>query len=140
MTVHVAWDDVDCTIVRLRFSGRWTWEELQAAGIEAIQMILSRTSRVDFISDMMATSYLPPRYVETIQAMSSQTPPLPNLGLVVLAGPHEAYASFFRRAQGDDTPLEIAQASSLEMAHRLIAQSRRGEPLPITFHHPGGQN
>jgi hypothetical protein len=140
MPVQACWDDQQHTVVRLHFTGHWTWEELSEAGVNVAAMMQSCPVRVDAISDMLDTRYLPPRYVETMQMLFVQFPRFPHLRLLVLAGAHRSYASLFELARDSASPsLDVAYASNLDAARALIAHSRRGDaPLAGYGHWAAG--
>lgn len=134
MAVEAIWDDAAHTVVRVHFAGRWTWDELQLAAVQAVSMMQECPVRVDLISDMLDTIYMPPRYVESAQTLISQLQLFPNLQMVVLAGFNRSYASLFDRVKvASVVPFEVAFATSLEMARALIAQSRRGDIAPSGY-------
>lgn len=134
MAVEAIWDDAAHTVVRVHFAGRWTWDELQQAAIQMVAMMQECPVRVDVISDMLDTIYMPPRYLESVRTLIDQVPVFPNLRMIVLAGFNKSYAALFERMKAvSPTPFEVVFASNLEMARALIAQSRRGDTATSGF-------
>ncbi len=84
MPVHVYWDDEACSILRLSFVGYWTWEELFEAGETVVSMCAEQLHCVDIISEMLNTSYRPPRFIEQSNALLDNSQQPENLNMVVL--------------------------------------------------------
>lgn len=52
MPILVEWDDADETIIKIEFSGKWTWEEFFEANQQASAMMAEKPYRMDIIANM----------------------------------------------------------------------------------------
>jgi hypothetical protein len=129
MPLTVLWDDEPGGILRVAFVDRWTWEEFITASLTVIQHLNARNGqRMDVISDMSHTSYMPPNYLKSVgQVLELPSPP--NLGLAVLMGTRFAYNVFEAYNRLSPVAFRYCYAPTLAAAHTLIAQSRSGSAL-----------
>lgn len=59
MTVHVNWDDPNCTVIRLDFIQRWSWDDFQYMLREAHEMIRSMSYPVHLIINTLESAGFP---------------------------------------------------------------------------------
>ena len=59
MSIQVAWDDQEKTIIRFDFDGKWNWYGYEMAVGESFGLIESVTHPVDFIFNMQRSATLP---------------------------------------------------------------------------------
>ena len=59
MSIAVAWDNDEHTIVRYRFDQRWTWDEFTAAKKQAVSLIDTVSHKVGIIMDAPSDVELP---------------------------------------------------------------------------------
>ena len=84
MGVSVSWDNDDKTALRYDFKGRWTWQEFDAATVEAFAMTGSVPHIVDSISNFEIGAALPPNALFQFRRAMSKAPP--NRGITVIVG------------------------------------------------------
>lgn len=127
MGITVIWDDEAHTILRTLYEGLWTWEEYQAASVQAGMMLNESSHRIDGIIDIRGTRYVPSGYLEAMRAMA-RVSLIPQIGIIVIIGEHVAYEMFdtFARQEGG-VSFRYAYAASLKMAYAIIEASRIGQ-------------
>ena len=129
MPVTVSWDDQEPDVLLLMFEGRWTWDELFAAGGEVVEMASSRPRRVDVISDMFSAPYRPPHFEDKSNQLLLNTVQPPNMRIVVLTVDAFQYTMFKSYATRNDLSFCYAFAPCIDEGRELIQASRRGESI-----------
>lgn len=129
MSIEVSWDNGPHTIIRYDFFEQWTWEEMEAALIEANQMMATVPHTVDIIIDMSQGWRLPRGNLLVRGKRIMVTMPPDNMGLTVVTGGSafaetiaSALVRVYRRL-GE----KILFTSSLDDARRLIAERRQAD-------------
>jgi len=84
MSIVVKWDTEEKSIVRYEVSGRWTWDEMYQAILEAHALADSVTYKVEAIVDMSNTRHVPGGASPHAKNMLGTTHP--NMGRVVIVG------------------------------------------------------
>lgn len=84
MPITVAWDNEEKTIVRVTYSGRWTWEEAYTIPAKIRTLIAGLDYEVATIHDMRDANFLPSGAITHTRDILSK--PLDKVGLVVLIG------------------------------------------------------
>ncbi len=124
MGVNISWDNGEKTALRYDFKGRWTWEEFDAAALEAFAMTGSVTHTVDSISNFEIGATLPPNALFQFRRAMSKAPP--NRGITVIVGGSlfikTMVTTFSRLNKQLGERLQIAD--SLEQARALLAARR----------------
>ena len=124
------------TVVRVHF--HWPLDVGRVAAgaqFKLIAMMQACPVRVDLISDMLDTIYLPPRYLESLQALAGQLSAVPEFAHAGAGRLQQIVCVAVRTGSEDEPGLRSRSliASSLEMARALIAQSRRGDIAPSGY-------
>src|SRR5512147_2049402 len=86
MAVTVNWDDMDQTILLCLFEGRWSWDELHAAVMEAMHLLDGQDHPVDFILDMEQARGIPMNGMAQMSRFSGVTHPHMRLRVIVGGG------------------------------------------------------
>jgi hypothetical protein len=84
MSVNVSWDNDDKTIIRYDFDGQWTWNDFNAATVDAFAMTRSVDHRVDSISYFNKGAALPPNALFQFRRAMANAPK--NRGKTVIVG------------------------------------------------------
>jgi hypothetical protein len=84
MTIEVAWDNEQKSIIRWTFPKQWTWDEFYSALQASRAMVRLQSHVVDVIVDM-TVSKLFPRNLMTQGQVTMQTTSL-NIGIIVVVG------------------------------------------------------
>lgn len=131
MSVNVSWDNDDKTALRYDFKARWTWEEFDAATVQAFAMTGSVSHTVDSISNFETGAALPPNALFQFRRAMSKAPP--NRGITVIVGGSmfiKAMVTTFSRLN-KQLGERLLLADSLDQARTLLA-SRRQKSSPVS--------
>lgn len=130
MPVSVFWDKQEPAVLRLAFTGMWTWDELSDAAPKVSGLCATQAGRVDLISDMFDSPFRPPHFEEgSNQVLSNNVQPA-NLRLVVLLVNAFQYSLFSAYANNNPLGFSYTFASGVDAAREVIRASRSGHPLP----------
>jgi hypothetical protein len=94
MTVHAGWDDQDQTIIRMEFTGAWTWSEAHTAGDDMIAMMDTVKHTVHVIIDLTNSSRIPPLAFKEVRTLLSKRSPY--AGGTVFVGANFMTASLWK--------------------------------------------
>jgi hypothetical protein len=87
MSVSVAWDNSEKTVIRYTAEGKWTWDEFYLARDAARAWMDSVShSKINFIIDVRSTSIFPSNALSHFGRMPSHTHP--KSGMIVMVGVH----------------------------------------------------
>lgn len=121
MSVHVAWDSDDHTIIVWSFVGRWTWGEYEDALKAAYAMLDEAGAKVDYIYDVRQMSILPPDVVTRFKTKYLKLHP--NTGRFVAVGVDNNLRLVWNTFT--DLPyahhLRVEYADTLEEAREILA-------------------
>ncbi len=124
MPVLVDWDDSEKTILRYRFEGHWTWDELYVTYERGVSLNNSVPHRVDTLADLTQSKGLPGNAAAQFRKLT--TLPQSNTGLIVIVGGGalitallNAFKTVYRRGAE-----KYFQVNRLEQAYALINQDR----------------
>jgi hypothetical protein len=123
VTHTVDWFNEDHDIVVVTYTGRWSWDEVREVDAKVRALYAQVSGRVDCICDMSNNAWVPPHFVENVNALTEMA--YDNLHLTVFLAPHllreliTAYHEAFRRL-----PYEFTFAKTIAEAFELILQSR----------------
>jgi hypothetical protein len=127
MPVYNVWEDDQHTIIRRRFTGDWTWEEVHAAADQARVMFDTVNYQVDTILDfedssMMAAGF--PRQIQLVGESPEMTHA--NAGLVVVAGGSSLHEAFGKAVGTLYRPVREKSrfVKTVEEARALLAKER----------------
>ena len=123
MPIITDWDDIEKTIVRHDFQGKWTWEEFFTAERRANELAVTVTHRVDVISNMREGTM--PREGALANARSVIHRLKSNLGvIVVVVNPLLAVTTNVFKKVDKDFDRIVRAANSVQEARQVIEQER----------------
>lgn len=99
MGIVVAWDDIDRSIIRMDFRGKWTWGEFQTARQQVRTLMESVNNPVYFIVDF-----------------SGGFPPPPDTLRIV-------YRSMLDRPRNASTTVIVSQSSFVETLYDIFGKA-----------------
>lgn len=130
MPIRTFWDDDACTILRVTFADRWTWEDLHDSNLRKYAMCLESPHRVDLVNDMRGMVYRP-AYNDDGPVWSIRSiERAPNVAMVVWVVTEFTYALCRPSAEQRGGGVEQLFVSNMREARQLIARSRAGEKMP----------
>lgn len=130
MPIHTFWDDDACTILRVTFTGRWTWEDLRESNLSKYAMCMESPHRVDLVNDMRTFVYRPAHNGEGPIWATRSIERAPNVGMVVWVVNDFTYALCRPSAARTSGGTEQLFVANMREARQLIARSRAGEKMP----------
>jgi hypothetical protein len=131
MPVHFTWGDPEKRIAHYEFVGKWAWDELYAAFHASWDEIVQLDHMVDSISDLTATSTVPPSAMTHVRSLTQNRPH--NTGVMIFVGANtyitmtmQTFRQIFQSALKRD--LQILFAKTMDEAYAIIAekQAERG--------------
>lgn len=93
MSITVAWDNPEKTILRQTYTGRWTWNQFYAASEQTRDLMDSVDHRVDILIDMRHSSTLPQNAMSHIGVVERRHR---NQGRIVAVGVNQLIQLMFR--------------------------------------------
>jgi hypothetical protein len=75
MPVRVSWDDEKQSVVRMEFTGKWSWDEMYKATEESVKLRKSKSYQCALIMDMMDGMHIPSgalTHMRNAMSMSSE--------------------------------------------------------------------
>jgi hypothetical protein len=127
MSIKVAWDNADRTIISFDFDNRWDWDELYAASDQATEMLDSVDHMVDFIMDIRET-VIPKDFMSHAERLASGSHP--RRGVMVVVGVNgllRTVGSGLRRLFPDATR-NLVFAADVEEAYEVIEEKQMSRP------------
>ncbi len=124
MAIQVEWDDQEQHIVRWRFIGHWTLDDLiKAAKFTERRFLDEATQPIDFIIDVTHGGLIPPRLMPFARGVHVAEHPLEGMKIFVGADRylHIFFAEFSRYAPAH---WDIRFAESYEDARAIIRAQR----------------
>ena len=126
MTVTMAWDDTDKTIMLCNSQGRWTWEEYHETLSRIVEFFKETDNRVDLIITRDPQASMPsgspmPHFQRAMRVMP------PNVGLVALVNTNgfaRALVSMFTKLFPTADTATLIIVGSHEEARTKIAAHR----------------
>ena len=126
MTVTMAWDDADKTIMLCNSQGRWTWEEYHETLSRIVEFFKETDNRVDLIITRDPQASMPsgspmPHFQRAMRVMP------PNVGLVALVNTNgfaRALVSMFTKLFATTDTATLIIVGSHEEARTKIAAHR----------------
>ena len=126
MTVTMAWDDTDKTIMLCNSQGRWTWEEYHETLTQIVEYFKETDNRVDLIITRDPHASMPsgspmPHFQRAMRVMP------PNVGLVALVNTNgfaRALVSMFSKLFPTTDTATLIIVGSHEEARTKIAAHR----------------
>lgn len=126
MTVTMAWDDTDKTIMLCNSQGRWTWEEYHETLSRIVELFKETDNRVDLIITRDPQASMPsgspmPHFQRAMRVMP------PNVGLVALVNTNgfaRALVSMFTKLFATTDTATLIIVGSHEEARAKIAAHR----------------
>lgn len=126
MGVNVDWDNPERTIVRHRFEGRWTIEDLRLSAVRAWELMREVSHQVDVILDLTNGHLLPSGVMAQSNRILNNRPD--NAGIIVLVGVNNLIrqiARVFEKTYGVLHPgFRLHFADTVEDGHRYIENYR----------------
>jgi hypothetical protein len=127
--VNVQWDNLEKTIIRYDFSGRWTWDEFYAAYEIAKAMLIGTTQKVYFImnsTDEVSRKYTPPNALTHMISIGRKA--VPNAGKVISVSGNAFTRVLFQMVSKVNPKLvdSYAFASTLEEARAMVVKESVG--------------
>jgi len=129
MSIHVAWDDDNHTLIRWDFETDWHWDDFRAAFEKSVEMGGSVGYRVDVIPFAAATVKLPLGALGEFNRLHRQLPD--NVGLIVIAGGSpftnmiiSTFASLNRITTWRTAPT-LQDARALILADRIVSPKQK---------------
>lgn len=123
MPYTIDWFNEDQDILVVKYTGRWTWDEVREVDAVARNLYIQAGRRVDCIVDMKANAWVPPNYVANVNDISAEG--YTNLHLMIFLTHNmlreliSAYNSQFR-----PLPYAFEFADTMEEAFERILRSR----------------
>lgn len=130
MPVSLFWDEEEPDVLRLAFSGQWTWEELYEATKHISAMCAARPGRVDLISDLFEAPYRPGQFEDNLNRVIAGYNRESNLLRVVLTMNAFNYLLYRAFASQNLRTLVYDVAPDVSAARELIRAARQELPLP----------
>lgn len=128
MGISIEWDNADKAIIRVTFSGYWTWDELRDAKNRGMAMLDKAGRRVDFLVDMREMNYFPPDFGVKFRAAMEDYHPL--VGIVVFVGNAISWQLLhLLTLQYGGVGYAFAYVQTMERACQIIQQARAGLPF-----------
>jgi hypothetical protein len=127
MAVTVVWDDVEKTILRMDFAGRWTWEEFQDAFAEFHATLDMVDYKVDTVINLSESIAIPENAVSNfVKGVQQQHQNDSGLNVIVSKTIviQVLWNVFNRVYAGFVKGVDIKLVSTLEEARKVIATSR----------------
>jgi hypothetical protein len=124
MPFTLQWLNEDEDILVVKYTGRWTWEEVGEVDVLSRQLYAAANGRVDAICDLTSSAWVPARYVENVNKLNEVA--YPNLHLsVFIAGRlmHDLIRTY--NDQFQEFPYGIAFADNMAQAIDLIMRDRQ---------------
>jgi hypothetical protein len=128
MSIKVAWDNPEQTIISFDFEGRWDWDELYAASDQATRMLDSTDHMVDFIMDIRETQQIPKDFMSHAERVASGSHPRRGVMIVVGANGLLRTLGGGLRKLFPDATRNLAFAADLEEAYAIIADKQMPRP------------
>jgi len=128
MPVNLLWDDAEKSILRYQYEGKWTWEELHDAIVQAHAIADAIQYRIDVIFDFTGSAGLPAKPLSHAPSVARELPT--QTGLVVVVGGtfFSTMLSIFNRVYPHfGSASRYKSAHTLDEAHALIERSRASE-------------
>src|SRR5438876_586578 len=124
MSIIVIWDDVDRTIIRHIYQGRWDWSDFYKALQEANAMMDSVNYKVGLIIDVQASGLVPSGAISRIGGLRSKAHR--NSGMAALVGTNMfvrmLYDIFQKAYRGMDA--NFVMVSTLDEAREVLVRWR----------------
>lgn len=121
MSVDVAWDNEEQSILRYSFAGDWTWNEYRPAlqkGREMMQSVSPR--KVCIFNDMSQVKRFPPNFISTAHNVIGSRPE--NMGQAVFYTNHSVFGVLYRILAQlmPDVPTNYLLVSSEQEAYQRL--------------------
>lgn len=123
MPFTLQWLNEDEDILVVKYTGRWTWDEVVQADTKARWLYAAAERRVDAICDLASSAWVPPRYVENVDRLNEGL--YHNLHLSVFIAGRLVHDLI--RTYGDQFgrfPYQIGFADTMADAIDMIMRSR----------------
>jgi hypothetical protein len=122
MPISLEWANKEKTVMWVRVTGRWTWQEASSAWTELHQYVNQVDGLVNFIVIYENDNWLPGDYRDNMIELVSTTPP--NLGTVVFVSNNILFEQLFRLfvTLKGGVPFEYAYVRSVDDAQNLLLQ------------------
>jgi len=130
MPVSLFWDEEEADVLRLAFSGQWTWGEAGQSVAQINGLCATRPGRVDLISDMFESPYRPGLFEDNLNKLIAGYSRHQNMRRVVLTMGAFQYLLFRAFARQNPRTLVYDVASDVQTARELIRAARLELPLP----------
>jgi hypothetical protein len=128
MPVNLLWDDPDKSILRFEYQGKWTWEELHNAIVQAADELHETRYRVDTIHDLTDSRGLPPDALARAPSIARQLSNRNGIVVVIGGAFFNTMLSIFNRVYPQfGSASRYKSAHTLDEAYDLIEQSRVSE-------------
>ena len=129
MPVNIVWDNSDKTIIRMEYTGSWTWEELYAATAQSHVMLNEVEHKVDFVHYWVPGAHVPSNALVHSKNLIEKRHPKVNIVAIVGVNPllkatwvafSKVYATLTKR-------YTFILASSLDEARVMLAEAHAKE-------------
>lgn len=120
MTVTLAWDNEEKTILRYRFIGDWAWHDYQARLNEGRLMMAEVEHSVCVLNDMQKMGKLPPNFASTAKSVITSRPK--NTGLAIFLTTNAFFKVMYRVLAQlvPNIPTEYILVTSEEEAYKKL--------------------
>lgn len=124
MGIVLAWEDQEQSVIRVDYSGRWTWEDFFEGITHTVEMMDSVSGRVDIIENMKP-GVLPVSGSAINAARNGMRSFSDNLGLVVVVvNPYvRAIGTIFVNLNSEYRE-RIRMVDTIEQARAMISEQR----------------
>lgn len=131
MPFDINWYDADKTIILMKFSAYWRWEEYYVAFTDIIKpMIASVDHTVHLIPDLLESKQKPLDGVHHAYTVLSNMPP--NLGEVIVVS-HNGFIAMlvrvFQRMKFTDLSTHMHHTTTITEALSIINAARPEQPI-----------
>jgi len=124
VSIRVAWDNIDKTVIRFEFEDSWTWDDLYAASDEATTMLDTVHNMVDFILNVRNANQIPRDFMNHAGDIASGENP--KRGLLIVVGANRLLRTIggtLRRLFPQATK-DVEIVGTLEEAYEVISKQR----------------
>ena len=137
MSIEVNWDNSERSVVRVEFSGIWSWGDFELAAEQYFTLIESVPQRTDVLFDMRESAGLPHGALLYFKRLL-QAAPANHGALVLVSSDHHVFdlvAMFYRIHTGYAMRIVLAK-SVLEARAQLIRLSPAQTPSAALAENP----